>query len=103
MLTLEEYVAAAPAPVQEVLNEGLRMQKQRKAFLVDGLIANANNPFTKEQLEAKSLGELEQLAQLARVPSYEGRVGGTATVPAVNRSNDRFADPAPALFPKKAS
>lgn len=71
-VSTEDYVAAAPEEVQEILNQGLSMHKARKDALITALSANARCRFTKEQLEAKSVDELENLASLACDISYEG-------------------------------
>jgi hypothetical protein len=68
--TVEDYVKNAPSEIQEVLNTGLRMQRARRNDLVKALLENARNKFTKEQLQAKPLDELENLASLADVPDY---------------------------------
>jgi len=82
--TVEQYIQNAPVEMQGVLNEGLAMHRQQKKALIDGLLANQNNSFTKEQLEAKDLGELKSLAQLAgtSTQNYKGQGG------AIPRNND---------------
>lgn len=71
-VSTEDYIASAPAEVQEVLNEGVRMHSARKDTLVKGILANARNLFTEPQLTAKSLTELESIASLATDVNFEG-------------------------------
>ena len=62
--TVDEYVANAPAEMQSVLNRALARDRQMKADLVEMLATN-QKAFTKEELAAKPLDELEKLAALA--------------------------------------
>ena len=62
--TAEEYIANAPAEIQEVLGSSLHMLKEKKAALVQQIVANEQNRFTQEQLDAKEVGELENIAAL---------------------------------------
>jgi len=96
--TAEEYIAQAPGELQEVLQSGLKMQRERKHELVKGLLDNSRNAFTKDELEAMSLDNLERLSALADVPTYEG----AAPIVRSNAGDDE-AVPAPAqVFPLKA-
>ena len=75
-VTADEYVANAPEEIREVLESGRRMHKAKKEKLVDTLMGNERNKFTKEQLEAKDVIELETLAELAYVAvNYEANAG----------------------------
>lgn len=96
--TVQEYVANAPAEVQEVLNEGIKMHATRKAQLVKDLKANKRNEFSEDELKAMSIPQLERLAKLADLPSYEGRAGGGIT--AINAENSGVTE-APKVFGKK--
>lgn len=71
-ITTEAYIADAPDEVQEVLNSGLQMHRARKEALVKALHANARCKFSEEDLEAKPIEELENLAALAADISYAG-------------------------------
>ena len=62
--TAEEYIANAPGEIQDVLRTSLNMHKEKKAALVQQIVANEQNRFTKEQLDAKEVGELENIAAL---------------------------------------
>ncbi len=66
--TMEQYIEKAPGDIGEMLAAGVAMHKEKKAGLVKALLANSRNKFTKEQLEAKGVTELQTLAELANVP-----------------------------------
>jgi len=75
--TAEEYIDAAPPEMKETLTRALERDKKIKADAVEKLLANKHNKFTKEELSAKPLKELENLAELARVDvDFSGREGG---------------------------
>lgn len=93
-VSTEDYIADAPAEVQEVLNAGLSMHRARKESLVTALIANSRCRFSKEQLEAKQIPELENLASLAVDISYEGSGANLHTLSA----DDDAPPKAPQLF-----
>lgn len=97
--TLDEYLASAPAEIKGVLNEGMRMQKARKDELVKGLLANSRNGFTEAELRAQEIPQLEKLAKLADLPSYEGRSGGTQI--STNSADENAAPRAPLVFPSE--
>ena len=92
-LTAEEFIAAAPGAVGQMLSEGMAMRTARKTSLIDVLTANAACPFTKEALELKDIPELESLVTLAgcAIPKtdFSGKVG---SVVAPVKANERQAD-----------
>ena len=93
-MTLEQYIADAPAEVGAVLSEGIRLQEDKRSALVSGVIANEKNSFTKEQLEEMTTPTLENLAKLAGNEDYSGRGAPRAQV------NDSNAPPVmPKVFP----
>ena len=65
--TVEEFIANAPADFQDTLQRAYKRDKQIKADLVKGLLDNKRNSFAKEELEGKSLNELEGLIKLAQI------------------------------------
>lgn len=89
-ITVEAYINQAPGDMKDVLTAGLTMHKAKKAQLIEGLIANKRNKFTKEQLESKSVDELEKLADLAAVV-----VDFTVNSPQVNVEYDDEKIPDP--------
>jgi len=67
-VTLEAYMAAAPPELRGVLTNALVTHNQAKATLIDTIVANKSNVFTKEFLATKEIPELQGLATLAAVP-----------------------------------
>lgn len=88
--TAEEYIAAAPPALQEVLSSGLRAHTSRRSELVTQIKANSKNKFTDEALTAMNLESLENLATLAVPDDYSGR-----SVPRTNEADDPNAVPLP--------
>jgi len=85
--TMEEFISGAPEAMRDVLHNSVRIHNEEKTKLVDALLANKNNEFTKEELNHRPLGELQRLARLASVEVPAARVGnysGQAPVPAAN-------------------
>jgi hypothetical protein len=99
-VTTEEYIAAAPAELRQVLNSGLAMHRQRKDAIVGALMANSRNKFNKVQLESKDIGELECLVALSATDvSY---VGAGANL-AANSGDDEAIPAAPSIFAPRAN
>jgi hypothetical protein len=73
--TLEELVALASPELQGALNRAVARDRKLKADLVDQLAAN-QKAFAKEELEGKSLEELEKLAALAQTKGDFTLAGG---------------------------
>jgi len=72
--SVEEYIAAAPEGMREVLANGFKAYQAKKQETIKTILANRRNPFTEEELKAKDLDELERLAQLAAPePDYRGQ------------------------------
>lgn len=99
--TVEEYIEAAPAGMQEVLNSGIRAHNSRRTELVTQIKANAKSKFEDATLAAFPLETLENLAALAVTDDYSTRGG-----PRFNEE-DPNAIPAPEpvfdLSPKSTS
>lgn len=70
--TAEEFIDEAPAEMQEVLLEGLNMHRGRKAELVKSLASNNRCDYTEDALNTMSVGDLEKMAKLADIPTYQG-------------------------------
>jgi hypothetical protein len=77
-VTAQEYVDNSPPEVREVLNAAMRIHKEKKNGLIEQILANARNKFTKEALQAKPLDEIENLAAIAVPVDYSGQ-GGSVT------------------------
>ena len=98
-VTTDDYIAEAPEEIRQVLNSGLDMHRKRKAAVVSALVANDRCKFTQEQLDAKDLPELENLASLA-VVEVDYTLAGTAIT--TNQDDESFV-PAPLIFPKASN
>lgn len=60
----DKALALFPKETREMLSDGLNLHRERKAALVEQIVANQATPvFTKESLEKKSMAELSELAQ----------------------------------------
>ncbi len=73
--TVEEYIAAAPTGMQEVLNSGIRAHTSRRTELTTQIKANSKNEFKDEDLVSMSTETLEKLATLAVTDDYSTRGG----------------------------
>lgn len=100
--TADEYVAQAPAEVREVLEEGLRMQREERDSLVSSLKDNPRCEFDESELRGMELKTLRRMHRLAASADYTGRAGhqfGTRQ----NASEDQTIPEPPTVFPKKAA
>lgn len=97
-VSTDDYIAAAPDEVREVLSESLRLHRSRKDALIAGILNNARNKFTKDQLCKKGLDELESIASLAKDITYEGMAPTGAS-----QHEDDGAPPAPQVFDLNAA
>lgn len=106
--TLEAFFATAPEGLKADVNSLLALRSNVIAGLSNQILACSNNSFTKEELDAMSVPQLEKLAQLAKgsatqstaePPDFSGR--------GASRDSNQGADPgytAPMLvFPRKTA
>jgi len=106
-VTVEQYIENAPGDVQEVLREGVNSLNEERKTLTEAIL-NGTKVYTEDELKAKNLTELRQIAQLAKVETpvdYSGRgVGITNTTDLSERQADGSGvPPAPTvneLLPK---
>jgi hypothetical protein len=109
--TVAEYIAGAPQELQEVLNEGLRLQTEQKEQLIKGILENKGNKFAEPELRMMSLALLDRLAGLAQVTivaDYGMRAGSvtrvakedplTTAMPEVFPRAQAFVPPAPGIY-----
>lgn len=91
VVTPEEYIAKAPPAIRDMLTFGLATHNQQRQTAITEITANKANTFTAEQLAAKELPELQQIASLARAaaaqaqvnnrtPNFAGAEGGQVVV-----------------------
>ena len=91
VVTMEAYIAKAPAPFRDVLTNALDVHNAQKKALIDTITANERNRFSKAFLATKGLQELQALAAFATPagagPSNDAAggvpmfYGGAATLP----------------------
>lgn len=78
-VTVESYIANAPAEFRDVLTNSLVMHRTQKSQLVKGILANKNNKFSEAQLNGMEMDMLKNLAEMAQVQNYAGNGGGPVT------------------------
>jgi len=88
--TVEDYINRAPAGMAEVLRNGMSAYNTEKEALIAQLTANANCPYSKEDLGNRPLGELRNLVRLAGAEAPAAtpapHFGGMAPVPATTNA-----------------
>ena len=70
-MTIQEFVASASPEIQLTLNEGLALLEKQKSELVSKVLANSAEVYTKEELAAMSVAELQKLDKLVQVHAKE--------------------------------
>ena len=70
-VTITDYIAAAPAEVREVLQQSVRMLAAQKNDLISSLLSTNRCNFSKEDLAAMSVDQLQNLAALADIPEVK--------------------------------
>ena len=63
-VTMEALLASAPTNMREAIEEGIRLNAQKRDSLVGTIVANKQNKFTKDDLISRSTTELEKIAAL---------------------------------------
>lgn len=91
--SVKEYLDAAPPEMKDMIQSGLRLHNEKKGSLIKALKETGRCKFSDEALKAMSMDELQNLADLAAVPSYEGQ-GSTRIV---DNSEDNTIPAAPKL------
>lgn len=71
--TVEEIVANVTEDLKAQVEEGIKLFAEKKASLIATILANKQNKFEKEELESKSIKELEKIATLASMDDFGGR------------------------------
>ena len=67
-MTTRDWMAAAPPEIQVIVRNALRVDEERKAQFIEVITANANNPYSPEQLNMMTTEQLEPLSRLAETP-----------------------------------
>ena len=88
-ITANEYIEAAPPEIREVLSDSLVVHAEKKGGLIESILANKKNKFSKEDLEGMAVSVLNSVASLAvdekKVASYTGQA------PVGNQGNEQEA------------
>jgi len=97
-VSLEDYLNNAPPEIRGVLESGLSSFNAKKGELVEEILGNENNRFTRDYLMAKAPEELQVLCDLAQptksqqvVPSYAGAAGAASQWSAPTQNEDQPA------------
>lgn len=99
VVTVADFIKQAPKEMQEVLNNSMAVYNSEKAKLVELILANKNNSFTKEMLQGKDIGELQAIARLAapEVPAHNRLAPNYAGQASVPTTNEEEAMPIPVM------
>lgn len=62
---LKQWLESMPAEARSVWNNAVRIEQQERDSLITSITENAENPFSKEQLQQMDLGLLRDLSKLA--------------------------------------
>ena len=91
--TLAEHLSAMPEEMREMLESGLRLHTAQKQGIIKALKDTGRCKFSDDQLGKMGLDQLQSLAELAAVPSFEA-----VATPRTNASaDDGKAPTAPTL------
>lgn len=99
--TAEQFIESAPAEMQEVLSDGLRMQREVKDKLIKELVANERCGFDETELKEMKTEQLRKLSKLGNIPSYEGQAGNSEIT--ANSGDDEKIPDAPIAFKRKSA
>lgn len=102
VVSVTDFIASAPKEIQDVLINGMETHNQAKAAAIKTLLANANNPFTKEDLESRTLKDLQAMLRLAGAATPVANYGGQAPVPSGGHTETPLVIPTLNFEPKKS-
>lgn len=81
VLTVQQYIEQAPAEMRDMLNSGMQMHSEKKTTLIKALKDTGRCKFGDPVLQAMSVGDLQNLVDLAAVPDYSGVRSPTSQAP----------------------
>ena len=95
--TLQELLANASPEMRESIEVGARLHAQQKSNVVKALLATNRCKFSEEELNKMTFDTLQNMAELAQVPSFNGRaLPSSATEPTQQTLKDNEGySPAP--------
>jgi hypothetical protein len=96
-VTVNEYLASAPAEVRETLAEGMRAASRQRQTLVATITSNKKCAFTVEELGQMNIEQLTKLSALAASSTHNfealganaGGVGAEEPLPALQLGNQK--------------
>ena len=91
-ITMESYLEKAPVELKGTLERAVAADKRKKDDLVKALVENKRNKFSQEDLENRSIVELENLAALGDVPVKDYSVKSGAPEVKEPKKNERQED-----------
>jgi len=91
-VTKEEWLKTAPTEIRTMVENTIAREKAEKDALIETIVANERNAYSKEQLATKDVGELQIIGkmlgdtntQTQAAPNYSG-----AAAPTGNRLSDK--------------
>lgn len=95
--TMAEYIAEAPPEMQEMLSSGLRLHAEKKNGLIKALKDSNRCKFDDAYLQSQSLETLQNMAELAAIPSYEGTAPAQRDNVGANSADEMYAPTAPRM------
>jgi hypothetical protein len=103
-VTVESFLSTAPAEIGGVIRRAMAREQGHRDGLIERLSKLDGCPWTKEQLAAKDLAELEQLAKFAKVSANadeeEIEVDFSLAAPTARANAEESVPKPPALFAK---
>lgn len=94
--TIESLLANSSPELRESIEEGQRVLRAKKSDLIGRLKASGRCKITDQRLNGMKVQELEELCELAAVPTYEGRASASDPTEMATRTNNQPASPVPA-------
>ena len=99
VVTLESFLAKddIPAEIKATLNESVSLYRKNKSSMIEKILANKKNVFTKEQLEAKETSELAAIVSLmggeeVKEPEFDFSANLAGVIKAGEVKNEKQSD-----------
>ena len=102
-ISAEAYLETAPPELQELLGEGLRMQKAHRKDLISAIRTNKSSGFSEEELGGFKTEILEKLMAAVAPADYSLRGAPVSNVSNASREDENAIPRAPEVFPRKTA
>lgn len=84
------FMALLPSETREQMEYGMKLYRDRRTGLIQGIVANSEGVYSEDELGSMSIDALEKLAKLAKVAkpvavNYSPLSGGSDLSPTVNQ------------------